>query len=88
MAVLAQLFAQPSGSAVLPDDGRAGESQRLAVPQHDGFALVRDAEAGGSDRGGVEASPTASQRGGPDLLGIVLDPPGLREMLGELAVAA
>ena len=58
------------------------------IPDQRGLALVGDAD------GGDLAPPHLRRRQGaldgldhalPDLLGLVLDPPGLREMLRELA---
>ena len=58
-----------------------------AIPHHDGLALVGDAD--GRDRLGRGATPSSRERRlrrVPDLVGVVLDPAGLGEVLGELPV--
>ena len=79
--------AELGGAAVLPDDGVIHGFARLGVPDDGGLPLVGDADAGDAlavdahlgdglgDDGGL---------GGPDLHRIVLHPPRLREILGEL----
>ena len=58
------------------------------VPHDDGLALVGDADRG--DRFGrasaTAARPSVAGDGLPDLVGVVFDPAGLGEVLGELAV--
>src|SRR5262249_10919122 len=59
---------------------------RLAVPGHDRFSLVGDADR--RDRPGPEprflqGRPRAADLRTPDFLGVVLDPAGLREILAE-----
>ncbi len=41
-----QLLAIACGTAVLPDDGVVDRLAGLAVPHHNGFALVGDTESG------------------------------------------
>ncbi len=85
---VAEALADRGGAAVLPDDGAARGPERLAVPEQHGLALVGDADRSEVLRvvrlecgsGGLEGRL-------PDLLGCVLDPAGLREVLGELLVA-
>src|SRR5688500_17087728 len=87
-----QLTAEARGPAILPDDGTRHGLERLPVPQHDGFALVRD-----PDPPHLRTVPVARTRGLeccardaathlPDLRRVVLDPTRLREVLRELRV--
>ena len=46
MAVAFQAIADIRGPAVLPDDGVVDRLAGLAIPDHGGLALVRDADAG------------------------------------------
>ena len=88
VAVGAQPVADVGRTTVLPHDGAAGRAERLAVPQHDGLALVGDADR--RQLGLVDLGQDLARRlegGLPDLLGGVLDPAGLREVLPELLVA-
>ena len=74
------------GAAVLPDDGAVDGVAGGAVPHHGGFALVGDADRGNvlrADPGLVERLAAGRDRRGPDILGLVLDPAGGREMLRE-----
>jgi hypothetical protein len=75
------------GTAVLPDDGAADGFAAGAVPQHGGFALVGDADGRELRR----ADPRLGQRlpghgelGVPDVVGVVLHPAWVREMLRKL----
>ena len=84
---VAQLVAAGRGAPVLPDDGPVAGPAGAAVPGHDRLALVGDAERG--DRLvqlGDELVGHGHDRG-PDLGGVVLDPAGPGEVLGELLVA-
>jgi hypothetical protein len=45
VAGVAKPVACSGGAAVLPDNGGADRFERLAVPQDEGFALVRDADS-------------------------------------------
>ena len=86
VAVGLQSGADVGGAAVLPDDGAVHGLAGGAVPHHGGLALVGDA-----DRGDVlcrQRRPSPAPRGsvdrrGPDVLRLVLDPAGGREMLRE-----
>ena len=74
------------GAAVLPDDGVVERLAGVFVPEEGGLALVGDAEGG--DVGGGDARFFNGLAGGledglPDLGGVVLDPTGLGEVLGE-----
>ena len=91
MALVAQLVAAGSGAAVLPDERVV---QRLAggrVPDDHGLPLVCDADR--VELAWLEAGVRERLAGDgvgdlPDLGGVVLDPAGLGEVLGELPVAA
>ena len=91
VAVRHQPRAAIGGAPVLPDDGAMHRPARGPLPQHDGLALVGDADRG--DRGGVQPGPGERLaadvlRVPPDGLGIVLDPAVLRIVLLELALGA
>ena len=85
----AQRVAPFRGAAVLPDD-RAGAGRAGApVPDDDRLALVGDADRGDRLAGGVQLADDLGQRlagDAPDVVGVVLDPARLREVLRELAV--
>ena len=84
--VALELVAEAGGAAVLPDDGVADRLACLAVPDHGRLALVGDADgrevlcrkAGLGHRLGGDAVLR-----GPDFVGVMLDPAGLREVLLE-----
>jgi len=87
-AVVLEATADVDAAPALPHDRRGDRPQGGAVPHHEGLTLVGDPDPGqrqarwlaGEDLGG------AVQHRLPDLLGIVLDPARLGEMLGDLAV--
>src|SRR5690606_224666 len=96
--VAAQFAAERVGAGVLPDDGVVHRLTGRPVPQQGGLALVGDAN--GAE--GVGAYPGPGERivhdgphPGPDLGGVVLDPPRSGEDLlvlllvdrGDAAVA-
>jgi hypothetical protein len=87
MTIGSELVASGRRPTILPNDGPAVWLSGLSVPGHDGFTLVGDA-----DRGNIvvtDLSDHVAQRCPhdiPDLAGIVFDPTGLWEVLGELAV--
>src|SRR5262249_48152703 len=85
-----QLGAYPGGPAVLPDDRTVRRGQGGRVPDDGGLALVGDPDAADllfvASRG--EHLRASSQRRLPDLIGHLLDPAGLREILAELRVTA
>ncbi len=88
-------FAQPVAGAgrapVLPDDGVGHGFAGHAVPQERRFALVGDADRGDARRVDAAVGQRGARAGklaGPDVRRIVLDPAGLREMLGKFALAA
>ncbi len=82
-------FAAERGSAaILPDDRRRNRLPRCAIPEHDGLALVRQADR----RQFARLDARLRQRlghdfadGAPDLGRVVLDPTGLRVILSKLA---
>ena len=80
-----QLPAARGGPPVLPDDRRCDCSAGGAVPEHRRLTLIRD-------RNRVHVVEPRSLRRRehalPDLLGVVLDPAGLREVLRQLGIAA
>jgi hypothetical protein len=91
VAGVAELVAAARGAAVLPDDRAVERLAGVAVPGHDGLALVRDADPGeraAVDAGGVERLLRDRARDVPDLGRVVLDPAGSREVLLELAIRA
>jgi len=64
-------------------DGRAGGT----VPEHRGLALVGDGQRTKLPRlqtGALQGLACHSQLAAPDLVGIVLNPAGLRKVLGKL----
>ena len=89
MAFAAEPLAEIGGAAILPDDCVVDGFAGLAIPYDRGLALVGDAD--GSHVAGPRAGLGQSfERNGDlrrrDLLGIVLDPSGLRKDLFELAL--
>ena len=79
-AGLLELCAFGGGSAVLPDDGGVDGVAGCAVPDDDRFALVGDADCGQIARACVglgEDFDGATELGGENLIGVVLDPTGL-----------
>ncbi len=96
MAVGRELRAERRGAAVLPHDGAVQRPAAAAVERDHGLALVGDADGGDGLGGGPGSGSALGQavadlgQGGadglPDLVGVVLDPPGSGEVLGQLAV--
>ena len=81
-----QLVAVGAGAPALPDDGVADRFAGVAVPYDGGLPLVGDADGcnvlgAGPDL--VHGRQGYAQLGGPDLVGVVLHPPGPGEILGE-----
>ena len=75
-------------AAALPDDGVVDGLARRAIPKNRRLALVRDADR--RDRA-AKARFAQGLRGNgalalPDLVRVVLDPAGLRKVLGEFAL--
>jgi hypothetical protein len=90
-ARFAQLVAAGGRAAVLPHERAVERLARLAVPSHHRLALVRDPDArepAAADAGRVEGLAGHGASHVPDLAGVVLDPPGAREVLLELPVGA
>ena len=76
-------------AAALPDDGVVDGLACDLIPDDGGLALVGDAD--GSDVGGSRADLLHGLDGyaklrSPDLICVVLDPAGLRKVLGEFAL--
>ena len=91
MAGRLQLLAPVRGASVLPHDRAVDRTERVALVDERRLALVRDPDAGHRVRrgvGGLERLRACGERRLPDLVSIVLDPAGMREVLRELAVAA
>ena len=75
-------------AAVLPDDRAVNRLARLAIPDHDGLALVGDPERG--DTAPVDVTErflNDRERVLPDLFRVVLDPAPCRIMLRQLALS-
>ncbi len=89
MARLGELGAEGRRAPVLPHDGAVQRPSGRAVERHERLALVGDADGGDRvspcGQAGAELGQGVPNRG-PDLGGIVLDPAGLGEVLGQLAV--
>ncbi len=86
VAFALEFGADVGGAAVLPDDGAMHGGTSGAIPHHNGFALVGDADRGdvlGADAGLLNRLAAGRNRRGPDVLRLVLDPAGRREMLRE-----
>ena len=91
VARLAQLLAALGGAPVLPDERVVDRLARLWIPGDDGLALVGDPNRGEPGAGGSRvADRLRGDAAGhaPDLVRVVLDPAGPREVLAELAVGA
>ena len=83
----AQLVALVRGAPVLPYQRAMQRAASRAIPDHGCLALVRDPDR--RDRFAVEHGDDLGEGAGrctPDVVGVVLDPAGSREVLGELAV--
>ena len=80
-------FARVRRAAALPHDGVAHRQARLAVPRHNRFALVRDADGG--DLRSAQVQPRErlhedAELRDIDIRGVVLHPAGPRVNLREL----
>ena len=87
MSCAAQGIASAGSAPILPDDRRRERLAGQAIPQHHGFALVRDADrhdvfAGHALR--LQYFARHRELRCPYLVRIMLDPARLREVLGEL----
>ena len=90
MAFTAQALAQVSGAPILPNDRVIYGIATLAIPHNRGLALIGNAD--GSDIAGLRPHLTQSFESNRDLrrrdlLGIVFDPSGLGEDLGEFTLS-
>ena len=86
-----ELGAQRRRAAVLPDDGAGNRLSGSSAPHHRSLALVGDADGGQCSRRDPPAAQRLAhdvERDPPDLLGIMLDPAGLRIMLTKFRVGA
>ena len=81
-----ELGAALGRAPILPHDGAVHRPARLALPGADGLALVRDPDGVGCHARLLDGLPRGLERDAQDLLGVVLDFAGRREMLGELAI--
>ena len=82
-----QLVNDGGGAAALPDDGVGNGLAGGLVPDDGGFPLVGDADGRdviGGDAQLFHGGPGDLQRGGPDLLRVVLHPAGEGEDLAKL----
>ena len=89
VAGFSKACAFPGCSAVLPDDGRCDRRKRASVPQDERLALVGDADrfhVAGFGARRFQRAARADLDGGPDFVGIVLDPSRMRVVLGDLLV--
>src|SRR5918997_1545646 len=87
VALLGELAAKGRAPPVLPDDGVVDRLAGLAVPHYHRLALVGDPDPRDRLRrvAGVFQRPAHYPEGHvPDLVRVVLDPPGPRVVLGEL----
>ena len=75
-------------SAILPHDGVGRGARTRPLPHDDGLSLVRDADRVGTDARAIHRLTRRLERAIQDLDRVVLDPPGLRVILRDLAVCA
>ena len=82
-----QFVAVLACAAALPDNGVVDRLAGVTVPDDSRLALVRDADGGDVLRRRadlVHGRQRHAELGRPDLVGVMLDPAGLGEILGEL----
>lgn len=87
MALAPQFCAQAFAATVLPDNGPIYRLAAAAVPDHRRFALIGDADCADVLRlqaGCLQGLSGCLQLGFPDFNGVVLDPAGVRIVLGQL----
>src|SRR5215470_15510858 len=87
MASLSKFSANARGPPVLPDNRPVRRGERSGIPDHRGLTLVGDpytADAVVLD--GAKRLCAGRERGLPDLIGTLLDPPRSRKILTELRV--
>jgi hypothetical protein len=85
---LLQHLAQGECAAVLPDDCVRNRTAGGLVPEDRGLALIRNADGldlGGRDSGSIDNLLQGVDRDLEDLRRVVLDPAGLRVVLGKLS---
>ena len=85
VAVSLQFRTQLGSTAILPDDRVVDGFSGLAVPDNHRLALVGDADRRDLAAVGVGCLFQRGDGIAPDILGIMLDPAGLRVMLREFA---
>ncbi len=86
MSVRSQFIAESSRPAVLPNNGIMDRFTSFSVPDDRRFTLVGDADRGDIGTGSAGAAERIGRNPdlrGPDLVGVVFDPTGLREDLRE-----
>src|SRR5579863_2259404 len=86
VTLAAQLLAESGGAAILPDDGVADGTSCFAIPDDGCLALIGDADGGDVGRlrpGFGECFERNGNLRKSNLIGIVLDPSGLRKDLIE-----
>ncbi len=82
-----EFVAPLGGTTILPHDRVAVRRAGRSVPGEDGFALVGDSDGRHVvDAHGADHLVQGVAGGGPDLVGVVLDPTRLRVVLRELAI--
>ena len=89
MAIGPQLVAVGRGTSILPDDRMMQRFAGGTVPEDDRLPLVGDPQAGdlvGLDAGILDGALDDLDLFRPDLVGIMLDPTGLREELFEFGL--
>ena len=86
-AVGFKLVTQTSRAPVLPHDSIGDGLAGGAIPEHRGFTLVGDADSGDVARADARFGDSREQYlmlRRPNLVGVVLDPTGLRKVLAKL----
>ena len=85
--LVAELRAALGGTAILPDDGAGEGLAGVAVPKNYRLALIGDADHVRPHTAGRDRLARRLKSALENLLRIVLDPAGLRIMLGNLLIA-
>jgi hypothetical protein len=84
----AKLLTSGCGTTVLPHHRPVHGSKRVTLPYHDRLALIGDPNCGRLFSGRGNGLVRRSDGGRKQFLGVVLDPPWFREMLGNFTIAA